>query len=182
MFLWCVLAHIHPASRDRQRVSHYLAHKSELDMSGIEFLVTKAGIKTFEKKNDISITVIGYENKTFFPFYLCQTEKTIHVNLLLVSDRRQSHYCLITDLSHLLSRYTSNHQHAAFFCVRCLNHFGTQALLDEHSQYCAQFKEQLCSMPKMFEDWAGDEVPPKMYFRNVKKQLSAPFVMWLKNF
>ena len=127
-FLWCVLAHIHPASRDRQRVSHYLPHESELDMSGIEFPVTKAGIKTFEKKNNISITVLGYENKTFFPFYLCQTEKNIHVNLLLLSDRRQSHYCLITDLSKVLRRYVSRHKQRAFFCVRCLNHFGTQTL------------------------------------------------------
>ena len=88
---WCILAHLHPAARDRQRIAHYLPHESELDMSGIEFPVTKAGIKTFEKKNDISIMVLGYENKTFFPFYLCQTEKNIHVNLLLLSDRTQTH-------------------------------------------------------------------------------------------
>ena len=177
-FLWSILAHLHPASRDKQRISHYTPYEFELDMSGIEFPVTKAGIKTFIRKNDISITVLGYENKTFFPFHLCETVKNIHVNLLLLSDRRQTHYCLITDLSRLLSAYVSDHNGSKFFCVRCLNNFGTQALLDDHTQYCTKFKEQLCVMPTMFQDWNGDETLPKMYFRNVKRQLRAPFVIY----
>jgi hypothetical protein len=39
-FMWSILAALHPASRDSERLNHYQQYKDKLDFTGIEFPVT----------------------------------------------------------------------------------------------------------------------------------------------
>ena len=175
-FLWAVLAGRYPTRdpKNANRVANYLPHENSVNTRGISFPVTKNDVKKFEENNDISLTIIANEGTNFFPFYISQNIRTHHINLLLVSNGEQSHYCLINNMSRLLRSSVSNHENQVFFCVRCLNHFGTQLLLDEHSDICKDFKIQKCVMPSMHPEYGV----PKMLFKNVYKQLRLTFVIY----
>ena len=48
-FKWSILAALHPASKDAQRVTKYQEYKDELNFEGINFSVTIDKISKFEK-------------------------------------------------------------------------------------------------------------------------------------
>jgi hypothetical protein len=83
-FMWSILAGIHPVSRVAERLYHYQQFQDELDFSGIEFPVTIDKIGKFERQNNISVNVFGFED-VLFPIYITKEYFDIHVNLLLYS-------------------------------------------------------------------------------------------------
>jgi hypothetical protein len=70
-FLYSVLAHIHPASRNAQRPSKYSAYLSELNVKGLKFPVTAKQIPKFEEMNpSISINVLHLDpENSIVPLY-----------------------------------------------------------------------------------------------------------------
>ena len=59
-FKWSILAVLHPASKDAQRVTKYQEYKDELNFEGINFSMTIDKISKFEKQHPgISVAVIG---------------------------------------------------------------------------------------------------------------------------
>jgi hypothetical protein len=114
-FLWSILAQIHPQERFRQRVVRYKRYENELNMSGIEYPVKLSKLDLFESQNpDISVNVFGFEDE-FFPLRITKLNRRTHVNLLYISDESTNHFCLITNLSRLLSSLTK-HDGKAFYC------------------------------------------------------------------
>ena len=100
-FLWSVLAALHPVSRDShpERVSHYRQYENELSMNDINYPVSLGKLEKFEKQNNISIHVFGYEKGCVFPVFLSkQTNGYKEVDLLLISNETKSHYCWIKSL------------------------------------------------------------------------------------
>ena len=53
-----------------------------------------------------------------------------------------SHYCTVTNMPGLISRQIKSHNKdiGIFVCDYCLNHFGTQSLLDKHEESCPKYK------------------------------------------
>ena len=81
----------------------YTPYENEMNMEGIEYPVAIMDIDKFEKQNDISINVLGYEDKKLFPLHITETrEKQHHVDLLLINKDNNSHYILIKDFSRLV--------------------------------------------------------------------------------
>ena len=68
-FLWCVLRALNPKNDNAVRVDKELKSKENtLNMEGIEYPVTLKDLNKFEKQNPtISITVLGYEEKSVHP-------------------------------------------------------------------------------------------------------------------
>ena len=62
-FKWAVLAAVFPVQKHAQRVSKYTDHEADLDWSGLTFPVTLPDILKFERRNQISINVYGWEEK-----------------------------------------------------------------------------------------------------------------------
>ena len=114
-FLWSVLAHLYEANDHRYRVNHYKQYESELDMNGIVYPVAVKDVPKFEKQNNISVNVFGYEDG-YYPLYISRNQEEKHVNLLLIEKGGKTHYCLITDLNKMLHSQT-NHQHETFYCT-----------------------------------------------------------------
>ena len=52
----------------------------------------------------------------------------------------KTHYCLINNLSRLLSTQMNDHDHKIYFCKRCLNAFNSQIILDSHKLDCNNFQ------------------------------------------
>ena len=100
-FLWSVLAHLYEANYSRDGVKHYEQHESEFNMNGIAYSVAVKDVSKFEKQNDISVNVFGYE-EGYYPLYISRNQQENHVNLLLIENGGKTHYCIITDLNKML--------------------------------------------------------------------------------
>ena len=62
-------------------------------------------VNKFEKQNqDISVNILGYEEKKIFPIWVTENKgRNHHINLLLINNKNTYHYILIEDLRRLLS-------------------------------------------------------------------------------
>ena len=171
-FLWSILAAKHPVHwRDHpHRVNHYTRYEAELNMQGIEYPVKDSQLKKFERQNeDISVSVLGYEQDELFPLYITKEKKELHVNLLLYSQGDQRHYCLIRDLDRLLASLTRNNNHM-YHCMYCLHGFVRQDLLEDHEPHCGRHGPQKIKLP--------DEDQATLTFKEVQKQLKVPFIIY----
>ena len=89
-------------------------------MSGISYHVHPTDMSKFEKQNNISVTVIGYQDKQLFPIYLTESKEACHhVNLLYLCNRNNQHWCLIRNLNRFLYNPRCN-RHSYHFCQYCL--------------------------------------------------------------
>ena len=87
-FLWCHVKHINPSNKhterirkiDKKPVKHITNPEeiieedkefiSNLDYDGIEFPVQEKDFNKIEVKNNICISVFGYEDELVFPIYV----------------------------------------------------------------------------------------------------------------
>lgn len=60
---------------------------------GIPAPIRVRGVPKFEKKNQISVNVSGYEKQEIYPIHLTKKRGLCHVNLLILSSGEPSHYC-----------------------------------------------------------------------------------------
>ena len=144
-FLWSLLAYLYEANYSRERVNHYKQHESELNMNGIAYPVAVKDVPKFEKQNNISVNVFGYEDG-YYPLYISRNQKEKHVNLLLIEKGGKTHYCLITDLNKMLHSQTK-HNGRKFFCTYCLHGFMRKDLLDKHKPLCEKYGAQCTELP-----------------------------------
>lgn len=134
-FAWSVIAALYPATAHNNRESSYPQYTTILKFEDIEFPMSLNQITRFEKLNDISINVYGFEgifekkkrakSFTFFPLRLTSQKRNRHVNLLYIQDQDDSsegHYVWIKNLSRLVSAQLTKNTHAKFICDRYVQH------------------------------------------------------------
>ena len=171
-FLWCVLRALNPTKDNTGRIDKKLKEKENtLNMEGIEYPVSLKDIDKFEKQNlSIFITVFGYEDKSVYVLRKSKnTNREHNVILLLIKEEGVNHYCLVKNLSRLLSSQVSKHDGKKYFCMRCLNPFNNQKALDKHEEYCSNHEAVKIIMPKK-----GTMLRLKNYHRGEK----VPFVIY----
>ena len=149
MFLWSVLRALDPTNNHPERVDKKLKLKeNSLNMEGIEYPVSLKDIDKFEKQNPIiSITVFGYEGKSVYPLRNSNNMNREH-KIKLIEKDGVKHYCLVNNLSRLLSSQTSKHNGKKYFCDRCLNLFNCEKSLNKHLEYCAEYEAVKIELPK----------------------------------
>ena len=105
-------------------------------------------IKIFEKLNPLLlINVFGFEEDFFYPLLISERKKRINIDLLLTSDGKKQHYCLINNLSRLVSSKLTKHHGSENICRRCLNHFPNEKKLKIHKEYCSNNEVVKIEMP-----------------------------------
>ena len=178
-FLWCVLRALNPKDRDAERIDKDLKSKEDtLNMSGITYPVELKNIKRFEKQNpDISISVLGYsKNERIYPLRISEytkakkeDERKHNIVLLLIKNGDNSHYCLIKNLSALLSSQVNKHKSKLYFCLNCLNGYDDPEKLEKHKEYCSEEESIKINMPS-----------PDTYikFKNFLYSERAPFAIY----
>ena len=178
-FLWCVLRVLNPKDKNAERIDKDLKSKEDtLNMKGIDYPVNSKGIKRFEKQNpDISISVLGYsKNERIYPLDISkytkakkENERKHNIVLLLIKNGDNSHYCLIKNLSALLTSQVNNHKSKFYFCLNCLNGYDNPEKLEKHKEYCSEEKSVKINMP-----------PPETYlkFKNFLYSERAPFAIY----
>ena len=171
-FLWCVLRALNPRKRDSERIDKKLKEKENtLNMEGIEYPVSLKDIDKFEKQNpSIFITVFGYEDKSVYVLRNSEnTNREHNVILLLIKEQGVNHYCLVKNLTRLLSSQVSKHNGKKHFCMRCLNPFNDQKALDKHEEYCSNHEAVKIIMP---------EKGTMLRFKNYHRGERVPFVIY----
>ena len=164
-FKWCMgraknMVKIHP-----ERITPELRRQAEeFDWSGCEFPMAVEKIKFFEKRNDVSVNVFGW-NGSVFPLKVVRKEKSFHVDLILLTEEFQTHFCLVKNFSRLASSQVSRGKGERFFCKRCLNSFPRLESLEKHREICGEFEAAAIELP-------GGECS----FKNYGKKLHVPVV------
>ncbi|XP_033729517.1 uncharacterized protein LOC117318664 [Pecten maximus] len=168
-FMWSGLFALHPAKKNSQRVAKYTDYQGELDFTGISFPVKVADLSKFETGNKISSNVLGYEKRSLFPIHATKQRFDLHVDSLLMSDGRKSHYCWIKDMGPLLNdRYS--HGHRYYLCMYCLQGFTKERIIKSHISYCRKHGTQKVKLPS--------EEDKCLFYKEVRKQLKVPYSIY----
>ena len=174
-FLWCVLRALNPKDKNAERIDKDLKSKENtLNMEGITYPVELKNIKRFEKQNlDISISILGYSKEDkIYPlseYTKRKDERKHNIILLLIKNGENSHYCLVKNLSGLLTSQVNKHNHKLYFCLNCLNGFDKPEKLEKHKEYCSEENSVKINIP-----------PPETYikFNNFLHSERAPFAIY----
>ena len=139
---------------------HYKECRSRLDMNVNE-------IERFEKKYDLAINVILYENGELYGIRSTKKNNSNSINILMVPVTTQSHvikyhYMYIVNLHKLVNEFRyalgkyNNHDQAnhVYVCTNCMNYFSRQEYLKNHIKLCLTKEVQTVVMPE-----------PKSYYK-----------------
>ena len=170
-FLWCVLRALNPKRLHTERLDKELMEKENtLNMEGIDYPVSLKDLNKFEKQNPtIPITVLGYEGKSFYPLRNSVFMDRDYNIILLLIEKKVKHYCLVKNLSRLLSSQASYHDGKHYFCLRCLNPFWCQEALDKHKEYCNEYEAVKIKLPKK---------GTMLEFKNYHRLEKVPFLVY----
>ena len=175
-FKWCITRALNPVGSHPERITNDLRKQSEeFDWKDIDFPVTINQISKFERRNEkISVSVFFFEKGEIHPLRSPKFEKEKHIDLLLITEeagpeQEKHHYCIVKNLSRLLSSQTSKNDHKLFYCRRCLNHFPKEEKLQNHKEYCSKKDTMKLVMPKK------DSL---LYFKNQYRKLRLPIVVY----
>lgn len=193
-FLWAITAALHPATSNVCRTSSYPDPKTLLKFQGIHFPIKIKDIKKFEKMNNLAINVYSLEKKEVVPAYLSASElkiDRIHLlmlkeeelenDVLLISEDESDfsaddelnkyHFCLIKNLSRLVSSDISKKKCKYHICDRCLCHFYEENSFLRHREDCENVVKQ-CKMKFPSPDRA------LLYFKNHHCKEYVPFCVF----
>ena len=168
-FMWSMLAALHPTERNTERIGKYVENANELTFENITFPVKIKDIHRFEIQNKISVNVLGFEKGNLYPVHVTKERFDQHVNLLLLSDGKKSHYCWIKSMSRLLGHQNSD-GHRYHYCIYCLQGFTSHCVIEKHQTYCKDHNAQRVELPKEADKW--------LYYKDVRKQLKVPFIIY----
>jgi hypothetical protein len=151
-FLWSILAALYPVCENPQRVSKYKEHEFKFNdaLKGIEFPVKIQDIEKFENRvKNCSINVYHHDEcYNVCPLKITKDEKKNHIDLLYLTENKNSHYCLIKDLWKLVGSQISKYEHKKYLCKMCLQSFSCAEKLDDHKNYCGINKPVKTVLPK----------------------------------
>ena len=168
-FKWCVTRALFPADKHPERIDKNLRENSKrLNWNGLKFPIDVKQITHFEKSNqNISINVFGFQ-EVVYPLKIFKAPERQHqINLLLIADCEKKHYCVIKDMSKLLSSQITKHNGSIHICLRCLNAFQTNEKLEIHKEICQS--NEFIEMP---------EEGTFIQFENHIRSQKMPFVIY----
>ncbi len=167
-FLYCILAYLKPVGKNPSRASHYMPYRDTLICGDMKFPPSFKDIAKFEKWNDISCNIFGYD-EGFYPLRIAEVQRKRTANLLLIENEEKKHFCLIRDVNKAFNTY-SKHHGRKYFCVYCLTPFGRQDLLDAHVSLCKPHGPQRVEYPSTDNNI--------LKFKNYYKQQRMPFTIY----
>ena len=176
---------LNPVDKNAERITQKLRKQAEeLNWKGIEFPMEVDKIEKFEKNNPFVSVNVFYLDGSIHPLRISEVETEVeieyNINLLLIKKKDgKKHYCLIKNLSRLLSKQVTKHDGALVFCRRCLNHFPNNGKLEVHKEYCSRKECVKIEMPEIKTDKNGEEaIKPEISFKNWNRMMKVPFVIY----
>ena len=196
-FLWALVAgtylkdeHLH----NPQRPGPYSEYESKFNLDGISFPVALKDIPKFERRNNISISVYGFQEGSklddssegfAYPLKVSKEKRGQHVDLLFMSNDKSSYYCLIKNFSKFALSQSSKHAHKTCFCRFFLHGFSSGTTKADKTRYRRSAKEMIKKLREHEKNCFAFsaqriEFPENstVKFNNIKNQLQAPFTVY----
>lgn len=167
-FKYAVNAALHPPKSHQELISSYPI--STLNFGDLELPMQIEDVLKFEKLNPtISINIFGVENAEIIgPYHQTEQKKENHINLLMLENGKDTHYCWIKNISKLIVSQTNKVKHSIFVCDGCLSIFTKKDNLDKHQlQDCNHIKLKLPEVGKNIHK-----------FVNIERQLKVPVCVY----
>ena len=163
-FKWAVTRALHPVDRDAGQISKILREQSE-NYIWNEFPTKVKDICKFETNNNINVNVFSYDDETkkVYTLRLSKTNYEETVNLFFYDN----HYGVAKNLSRLVSSQLIKEGHKKHICNRCLNHFWSPKMLENHLELCQNHDHQRHVYPKKSNKY--------MIFKQYQKFHRVPF-------
>ena len=169
-FKWAVTSAVFPRKKDPQRLDDEMRRNSvRLNWDGIDFPTPLSQINQFEKQNPYSINVYEWDGKNTDILRISKHENEQCINLILITNGGNKHYCWIKNMSALFSKQINNHGKKRYFCKYCCNSFQEEETLKRHLEYCSKREAVKVKMP---------EKGTMLYFKNFYKKMRLPFVVY----
>ena len=150
-----------------ETISNLRKFVNDYDSSGLEFPVSLKRIEKFEIEINISVNVLGLEDKEIHILRKGRTHNR-GLHLLMISENEINHYTAIKSLSRLLMSSNTKHHVKQYFCMNCLHGFPVEASRDLHRTYCENNEAARVEMPE-------NEM---LEFVDGQAQFKVPFVMY----
>ena len=83
-----------------------------------------------------------------YPLRISDHENEGCIDLILLQDGENSHYCWIKNMSALIAKQTTKHKGKKHVCKYCINSFPTELSLEKHIEYCSKHKAVKVIMPE----------------------------------
>ena len=169
---WALRAARFPVALHSDRPSQYPTEDG-FDFTGILFPTPLHEIPKVEKLNNIAINVLGWKDGEVVIYHVSEMggQDIPCVNLMLITKEQINHYCYIKSLSRFLnSQYSEGHH--THFCVRCLQGFSSERVLEKHQTLCrgASGRPTRVEMP--------EKVKNILCFTNFQRQMKASFIIY----
>ena len=169
-FKWAVTSAVFQRKKNGHRLDAEMRENAALlDWSGIKFPTTLLQISRFEKQNPYSINVYGWTGTSVYPLRISKHDSEKCINLLLLENKKNQHYCWIKDMSRLSASQYNKHKGKRFVCKYCCNSFQWEVSLEKHVEYCSKQKAVKVVMPKKGET---------LQFENFHRKMRVPFVVY----
>ena len=125
-------------------------------------------IDKFERLNaEISVNVFGFDSiSKVYPLRISKFKRQKETDLMLVENK---HYCLVENLSRLMSMQTSKHHGKIVVCRRCLNHFPNEKAVEKHEENCQNQDAIKIALP---------EKSSILEFKNDEHSMRVPIVVY----
>ena len=135
--MWCHVRHLNPVSNNGSRIKRVDRKiASTLDYGRVEFPVKVKDVGVIEDMNKICINVFSYEDKLVCPVYVSKKKYDDFMNLLMIHEGNKSHYVYVSLDFNSLMFNASKHKDKKWFCMRCLQHFSSEIILEKHKDDC----------------------------------------------
>jgi hypothetical protein len=145
-FFWSILAALHPASDNPDRLSHYEKYAAEVDVSDITFPLvldksTFAHIRQKNPKIPFNIFIWNEEEGKkweVLPFSLDPNKPNEAIDLLYIphpDDSSPGHFVWIKHFQRLVHDL-NHHDGKKFICRKCFSHYPSKERLHSHTQDC----------------------------------------------
>ena len=170
---WALRAALFPVNKNAQGPSKY-AIDDGLNFTGISFPTPLHEIPKVERLNNITINDLGWKDGKVNILHASDMEGEYipSFNFMLITKGSVSHYCLIKNLSRLLYNQQNSEGNRYHYCVRCLQGFTTERILQKHHTLCrgASSRSTRIKMPEKGKN--------TLQFQNYQRQMKAPFVIY----
>ena len=167
---WAITSAVFPRKKDPQRLNREMRENSEkLNWEGIDFPTPLNQITRFEKQNPYSINVFGWTGASAYPLRISEHTNGQCINLILLSNKNNHHYCWIKNMSALTASQINKSKGKRHVCKYCCNSFPKEVSLQKHVEYCSKHKTVGVRMPKK---------GTILDFKDHHRKMRVPFVVY----
>ena len=121
-------------------------------------------------QSNISINVSGYEDEIPCCIYTSKQTFKKHVDLLLLSNSKNSHCVLIKDVNRFMTNKARLDRKKKHFCWYCLQCFSKSKVLDCHVKYCLAINPTKSVLIPQENEYVN--------FQNFNRSTKAPFIIY----